>query len=358
MNTKPCVILTVGLAIAFQSSVVYAVLVPASGVGSGTGWIEHAFGPVGGLTVPGPAAADFHGFFDPGPPFGDPTAAGTSGGMRAPGFNYPAFPAIPWPAVFENDTGNFPMTANTVYNWFTPPNITGFNGATTSMVGVGGGGKAGVAANFSLSDASPKDAFQASTNTFAASVVYNSIGGTTTKFGHFLASSVSVPLGGYAAAGVKSIFEIGIHNPATGEFTVGSFWEPLPVLVVFDGAAGPLVDIIQAQFFGSTIAGQSGSFAAASTTPLAFIPHGESVRMRSTVTLVADPDARIDRLPVQSFFDVFVELDGPFLGFGASTDARDLLVPEPGSLTLLAIGLAWLAARSRNSYGRTMLGVN
>lgn len=317
----------------------WAILVPAGGAGSGVGWMEHAFGPVGGL-VPGGAAADFNGFYSPNLPFGDPAGLGTSGGLRAPGFFYPEFATIPWPAVFESDSGNFPMVANTVYNWITPANISGFGGATTSMVGVGGGGKAGVAANFSLSDASPKDALQASTNTFAASVVYNSVGGTFSRFGHFLASDVAVPLGGYAAAGVKSIFEIGIHDPFTGAFAMESFWEPLPILVGFDGAGGPLVDVIQAQFFNSAIAGQTGTFSAVSTTPLAFIPHGRSVRMRSTVTLIADPDATFTMIDLP--LDMQAHLGGPLLGFGASTNADQMLVPEPTTLALLTLSLVGL----------------
>ncbi|HMP08220.1 MAG TPA: PEP-CTERM sorting domain-containing protein [Lacipirellulaceae bacterium] len=348
MTTNRWLVVLGVLAIALHASMASAVLVPAGGAGSGVGWMEHAFGPVGGMTAPGGALADFHGFYSPHLPWGDPAGLGTSGGMRAPGFNYPEFPVVPWAAVFENDTGNFPMVANVVYNLATPPNITGFNGATTSMVGVGGGGRAGVAAGFALSDASPKGGLiQASTSTFAASVVYNSIGGTTSRFGHFLASNVSVPVGGFAAAGVKSIFEIGDHNPVTGAFFVDSFWEPLPILVGFDGAGGPLVDIIQAQFFNSAMAGQAGTFAALSTTPLAFIPHGKSIRMRSTVTLVADPDATMEMIPLSSFFDVFAELDGPFLGFGASSDAADLLVPEPAAGVLLLVGGCALAVRRK-----------
>lgn len=345
MYAQRVAVLAAALFGCFTSSTVFAILTPAGGAGSGVGWMEHAFGPVGGLTAPGGAAAEFHGYYHPNLPWGDPAGLGTSGGMRAPGFNYPEFPAIPWAAVFESDTGNFPMVANTVYNLATPPNLTGFNGATTSMVGVGGGGKAGVAANFSLSDASPKDAFQASTNTFAASVVYNSIGGTVIELGHFLASDVSVPLGGYAAAGVKSIFEIGDHNPATGAFAVDAWWEPLPILVVFDGALGPGADLIQAEFFTSAIAGQAGTFAAVSTTPVAFIPHGKSLRMRSTVTLVADPDATLTMIDLP--LDLQGHLGGPFLGFGASSNARDLLVPEPTSIGLIVIGWASLLGMAR-----------
>jgi len=339
------------LAVLLFSNSCWAILVPAGGVGSGVGWIEHAFGPVGGLVAPGGLPADFNGFYSPNLPFGDPAGLGTSGGMRAPGFNYPAFPVIPWPAVFQNDTGNFPMLANVPNSLITPANISGFGGAATSMVGVGGGGRAGVSANFSLKDASPKDAFRASTNTFASAVVYNSVGVTITRFGHFLGATANVPVGGYAAAGVKSIFEIGTHNPVTGAFAVDAFWEPLPIIVAFDGAAGPLADVIQAQFFNFNTLGQSLSFATLSTTPFAVIPAGKSVRMRSTVTLVADPDAELDMIPISSFFDVFTELDsGALLGFGASTDANNLLTPEPTSAVILLPAFALIGrARRRRS---------
>jgi hypothetical protein len=351
------------LAIISQSSVAFGVLTPAGGAGSGVGFMEHAYGPVGGMVVPGPAPANFNGFYAPNAfPLGDPTLPGTSGGMQAPGFNFPAFPAVPWPAVGENDTGNFGMVANTVYPLATAPTAIGpgFGGATTSMVGVGGGGRAGVAANFTLGDITALDApVLVSTNTFGAMVVYDSVGGTNAQFGHWLAANAVVPPdgSGFVLAGVKSIFEIGFHNPATGVFTLPAapgiwVWEPLPVLFTFDGDGVGLVDAIQADFFAVNALAGSASFGALSITPPAVIPAGMSVRMRGTITLVADP-ADIQMLPLDLFPSVASQIGPDFLGMGASTDAALHLnnVPEAGAavlvgaVSLVSAGVGWAYRR-------------
>ena len=318
------------------ASPAWAILVPAVGPGTGVGRIEHA---IGAVAAPGPAGAVFDGFFDP--------VVGSGGAMVAPGFNYPTFPGVPWPVLFENDTGAFPMTANTVYSLASPANATGFGGATTSMVGIGGGGNAGVLGNFTLFDQAP-DGFS-STNIFGASVDYVNVGGPVVgRYAHFIAASAFAPVGGYVAAGVKSIIEVDLQGGTGPAFTTDFFWEPLPIIMGFDGAAGPLADVIQADEFVFNTVAQSLTFGAISYSPVLTIPAGASVRIRGTLTFVADPGASIEQI------DMPPELVDDFLiGTGASQDAMSILVPEPASWAMALVSVAGVLVYGRHRRKRS-----
>jgi hypothetical protein len=316
-----CSFLAIGLLWCSQVGDAHAVLVPATGVAAGVGRIEHGVFNYAGVN----AAAAFNGFFNP--------IIADGGAMSTPGFGYPGVVGAP---TFEVDTGGVGLIANVPIFLNTAPNApSGFGGATTQLVGVAGGGRAGVAAtNYTLSDNHVNGSGLASTNTFAASVVYNNVGGAINpRFAQFFAAGVNLTPGGFGMVGVKSVFEVGDYNALTGAFTVDSFWEPLPILLAFDGT-GPRADMIQGQFFSFGGVGNSLTFGAVSTTPPLAVAVGKSVRIRGTISLVADP-ASIEMIDLP--LDMLPNLDGIDLVAGASMNSGSI-VPEPGSVLLLALG--------------------
>jgi len=307
-----------------------AALIPAVGPGTGVGRIEHS---VFGLGAGGPGAV-FDGFFDP--------TIADGGDMVAPGFNYPTIVGAP---VFQNDTGGVGLTANVPIALATGPNAAaGFGGATTQMVGVGGGGSAGLAAtNFSLAD-NNADGF-ASLNLFGGSVDYVNVGAPIVggRFGHFLSATGVAPVGGFIAAGVKSIVEIDFSGGTGLGFLSDAFWEPLPIIVAFDGVGIGRADFIQADPGLSNFAalGQTLSFSAAAVSVPLNIPVGASIRIRSTVSLFADPGASLD------ISDIPVDFGNSFdFGVGASSNANQF-IPEPASLAFLLTGALAIGIRRR-----------
>jgi hypothetical protein len=298
-----------------------AVLVPAGGTDAGIARIEHGVFGYAGASNP----ALFNGHFHP--------EFALGGNMFTPGFGFPVVGGGP---VFEVDTGkqgllpNVPIFLNTA-----PHGPSGFGGATSRLVGVGGGGRAGVAVtNYSLSDNNLNGSGLASTNTFAASVVYTNAGPAfNARFAHFLATSVNLAPGGLGMAGVKSIFEVGDYFPLTGVFNVDAFWEPAPILLAFDGL-GIRADMVQGEFFNILPSGNSALFSAVSTTQPLFIGVNKSVRIRGAISLIADP-ASIDIIDLP--LDMQAHLDGIDLGMGGSQNA-EALVPEPSSIVMLGLG--------------------
>ena len=73
-----------------------------------------------------------------------------------------------------------------------------------------------------------------------------------------------------------------------------------------------------------------------------FIPAGATVRLRGTVTLIADPNVTLEIMPLPE------NLPRPDLGFGASTDALQIFgIPEPSGVVLVACGLTGLVVFRR-----------
>ncbi|MCA9254332.1 MAG: hypothetical protein KDA33_01785 [Phycisphaerales bacterium] len=322
MNSRQSHRLVVALiATLSASATTHAVLVPAVGPGTGVGRIEHS---VFALGAGGPGAV-FDGFFNP--------AIADGGDLLTPGFNYRTLVGAP---TFDHDTGALGLIANVPVGLATAPNAAaGFGGATTQMVALAGNGRAGLAAtNFTLYD-NNANGFS-SINVFGGSVDYVNVGAPIVggRFGHFLSATAVAPVGGYIAAGVKSIIEIDFAGGTGLGFGADAFWEPLPILVAFDGVGIGRADMIQADVgLSSFVAfGQTLSFSAAAASVPLNIPIGASIRMRSTVTLIADPEATIEiaDLPMNygNSFDFGVG--------GASNGAQ--FVPEPGSLGFLLIG--------------------
>lgn len=329
--------LVVGVGLFIAAPQASAVLIPAVGPGTGIGRIEHANGALfGGGALP---------LFDGTNYYFDPSLGVESGGaMSAPGGFFPSLGAIPWPAAPHVDTGGFGMTANVPYSLITGPGINGFGGASTTMVGVGGSGRAGVAAtNLTLLDVG--DGTRSSTNTFAASVQYVNVGAPLigARYGHWLSAIGVVPVPGYVAASVRSVLEVN-YTGATGyAFTADDAYDPGDIIMAFDGTGG-LADILIADF--SAVANPDAAtieFSALSLTPAFNIPVGASIRIRGTVTLIADPDATI------GLIDFPLDLgNDPFnLGFGGSSNATTEMLPEPASLSLLLLGATALLRRRR-----------
>ncbi|MCC7351388.1 MAG: PEP-CTERM sorting domain-containing protein [Phycisphaerales bacterium] len=320
------------LALLFVTSEAMAQFTPAVGPGTGVGRIEHA---VIGTNAGGPAAV-FDGFFDP--------ATGSGGALKQPGFN---FPATTGATAMDNDTGAVALVADVPIFLNSAANIPlGFGGATTTMVGLGSG-RAGLAAtNFSLYDAGPDGS--ASTNTWGGSVDYVNNSGIAQvgRFGHFISAHGTAPLGGYLAVGVKSLIEADTGGGTGAGFTPDFFWEPLPIIMAFDGVGvGNASDFIQADYFRYLVAGQNVTFSGISVSPVLNIPNGWSIRIHGTTSLVADPQATMDFDPMPQ--DLLAEAPGFSWGNGSSSDALQLL-PEPGTFSLLTLAaFAVLGRRKR-----------
>ena len=299
--------------------------IPASGPGTGAAGIEHAvyaLGPGGALPV-----------------FAPPFLGLGQGQMQQPGGGYPR---LVQPPVFQVDTGVFPILANVPYSLVTPPvPPAGFGGASTTLIGVGFGGRAGLAAtNYTVFDAAVNGF--ASTNTFGAQGDYVNVGpGFVATFGHFLSGFVFAAPGGYVAAGVATGFDIDFQGGVGLFFTPDLTLAPQNIVMAFDGVGVGRVEILDADFLVGLVVNQELTFGAVSLTAPVFIPAGASVRMRSTVTLVADPGSFFDVLDFPE--ELLPHL--PDLGLGVARNADGLLsaVPEPGAAALCGLGCFGLA---------------
>lgn len=305
--------------IAFLAPAAHAQLAYAGGISE----IEHAvYG-----TAPGGAA---------------PLFSIDDGQLIEPGGFYPALAG----QVGEVDTGVVGLPSALVT---AAGAIPGFGGASTALTPVVGLGRAGIAAtNYTIRDANI-DGF-ASTNTFGVSGDFVNTAGVPLAFfgGHFLSFTGFCPLGGYLAVGVRSVFEVGTGIGAG--FVPAAAFVPIPIVFAYDSLiGGTRADFIQAgQWLVSTPTLNTVSFAAASRM-LIPIPVGATIRMRGTVTLIADPDASVDfaDMPLTSGFDM------PDMGTGAASNAGAFFnAPEPGSLALGLLGgsaLAGILLRRRRS---------
>lgn len=251
------------------------------------------------------------------------------------GFNFPATTGavglVADVPIFLSSAANIPL---------------GFGGAYTNMVGLGSG-RAGLAStNFTLYDAGPDGS--ASTNTWGGSVDYvnNSGFALNGRFGHFISAHATAPAGGYVAVGVKSLIELDSGGGTGAGFTPDFWWEPLPILMAFDGVGvGNAGDFIQADYWRYVTLGQNVTFAGISVSPVINIPNGWSVRIHGTTSLVADPMATMDFDPMP--LDLLNDAPQFSWGNGSSSDALQLL-PEPGTFSLLGIAaFAMMGRRKR-----------
>ena len=255
------------------------------------------------------------------------------------------------PLVVQNDTGPQAGAGGFNANWVTAPGLGGtpFGGANTHLFTVNNPAGFGIVSDsFSVADASFGPVLGISANTFGGFADFVNITGGFLNFriGHFLAIRGQVdPLGGFVAAGVRSVFEFGFG--AGGGFVPTSFFVPVPIAFGWDGGIG--LDSVQAGQFQFASAGNQFQFAASSVANALLAP-GATLRVRGALTIFADPaDFSLDLMPLTG-------LDLPDIGSGHAINAPTafrgaLAAPEPGSLALLAFGgvLGFAAIRRRKT---------
>jgi hypothetical protein len=238
-------------------------------------------------------------------PFFNPNTA-DGGAMLSPGFGYPTL--IPGPIGFR-DTGLQPLAANVPFSWVTGPGgfvPAGMTSAATSLMGVAGNGRAGVALikDF-VHDAPPGGNGIASVSTCGASVDYknNGVAVVGMRGGHAIAGTLTVPFNlGYVAVAVNTVYEYDPNgftgpgfghvggNPANPIAAGTQWWQPLPIIAVFSGTASLLAPGIQGDLFTTQFPNAlTMKFAAASFVPFAMtINPFASLRIRTTVTIIDD----------------------------------------------------------------------
>lgn len=266
------------------------------------------------------------------------------------------------PAIGGQPAGSPPVVQNEIFGAFpggfaaslvTLPGLGGtpFGGANTNLFTVNTPAAFGIVSNsFSVADNSFGPVLGVSANTFGGFADFVNITGLPLNFriGHFISIRGQVdPLGGFVAAGVRSVFEFGFG--AGGGFVPTNSFTPLPIAFGWDG--GVLPDVVQAGQFLFASAGNQFNFAASSVAG-AWLAPGATLRVRGALTIMADPaDFSLDLMPLDG------SLDLPDIGSGHATNAPDSFAgsvaaaPEPGSLALLACGgmLGFVAIRRRKT---------
>ncbi|MGQ0627956.1 MAG: hypothetical protein ACT4PL_07630 [Phycisphaerales bacterium] len=289
----------------------HAILVPAAGPGTGSALIVH--GSYNNLGASAPLA---------------PAVFANDGQMLTAGLGYPVIGAVNPGFRFLNTplVANVPVGLNTF-----PGQVPGIVSASTTLVGVAGFGRAGLAAtNYTLNTNFVPGRIGA--NTFGGQVDYVNVGGPLlANFGHFISGNLGVGgLGDFTAVGVRSRIDIGfgVGNAFVSTFT----FFPTPIVIGYDGA-GPRGDFVAADFGAVTILGPNNArVAAASIAPL-LVGNGATVRFTGTVTIVGDPSS-FDFAPMDmSFLDVPMD---NFYGYGGSSDALTIL-PTPSAAGLLGL---------------------
>lgn len=329
------------LALAASASMASAFLVPASGPGTGTAQVAHQLIAKGAnsanVVFQNPA------FYSP-----TPTIGGSGGGLQSPGANYPAFGNL-----IGNRQVPLGIAANVPYTVTTPAGFFGadWGGATATLIGVAGNGRAGIAVtNSAVSNIGVNTL---SVNTVGVSADYLNIGGPLfgVKFAQFLSHRATLVGGGFAAAAVRSQILIDPFGNVGGAFGINGGVTTINVndlIMGFDGAGG------NADFLNGTdpglnvfnVVGNTVTFAGVSTSPAFNVPVGASLRLQGALTLIGDP-ATIEPIGFDSLIplDDLVRDDVP-LGIGFSTNA-DAVLPEPAMLSGLAPAALVLARRRR-----------
>lgn len=321
--------------LAFGQGESLAVLQPAAGPGTGTAQIAHELGGKGA-----PSAVPI--FQVPADYVPTATIGGAGGGMQSPGGNFRTLGAL----TAQNDNP-YGLVANVPVTQTTGPGVlgAGWNGGTTTVVGVAGNGRAGIAVTNSA--VSNIGAGTMSANSVGASTDYLNVGAPilNVRYAHFISHLATVDgAGGFATAAVRSRIQIdpnGLVGPAFGTLGGVQTFQPSDLLMGFDGVGVGNADFLNGTDPGLNLfnaVGNQLTFAGIATTGLFNIPLGASVRISGALTLIGDPaDIQMLELPLLMPPDAV-------LGMGGSEDA-DTVVPEPAGLAL--IGLAGLAIARR-----------
>jgi len=309
-----------GLLVAAGSA--QAILIPAVGPGTGQALIVH-----GGYGNLGPSGALA------------PAVFNNDGQMLTAGLGYPVLGGLGGPFRFLST----PLVANVPVGLATfPGQVPGIATASTSMVGVAGFGRAGLAAtNYTLNANSAGGIIGA--NTFGGSVDNVNVGAPLAGVvGHFISGRINLggAPGDFFAVGVRSRIDIGF-GVGLGFVPTATFF-PTPIVIGFDGA-GALPDFIAGDFAGAQVLGPNSLRAAAASFGTFAIAAGATMRFTGTVTLMGDP-ASFD-FDLMDLNLLNVPLDN-FYGMGASSDATSIL-PTPGAAALLAVSGLFAARRRR-----------
>ena len=313
--------LALALSAGLAAAPAQAVLVPAAGPGTGQVLIVH--GNYGNLGASGALA---------------PAVYNVDGQMLTAGLGYPVLGGLNASRFLNTPiVANVPVFLNTVAG-----QVPAINSARTTMVGVGGFGRAGlIAPTYTLNTGFVPGTIAA--NTFGGSVDYINAGGALfgANIGHFISGNLRVGgVGDFFAVGVRSKIEIGI-GVGLGFIPTFTFF-PTPIVIGYDGA-GALPDFVAG---GNTLlvpTGANTAFAAASSFGVFNVAAGATVRITGTVTLMGDP-ASFDFAPLP--LDLLGEFPVDNLyGTGAASNAGDIL-PTPSAAALLSLG-GLLAVRRR-----------
>lgn len=278
-----------------------------------------------------------HAYYGEVPGGAAPVYAIDDGQLLQPGGFLPALGVL----AAEHDTGPQAGPGGFNANWVTAPGLGGFpfGGANTHLFTVNTPTGFGIMSDsFSVADASFGVNPGISANTFGGFADYVNITGgfLTFRIGHFIAIRGQVdPLGGFVAAGVRSVFEFGFG--AGAGFAPTSSFTPTPIAFGWNGIGNAPTSVQAGQALFSS-AGNQFQFAASSVANAILAP-GATLRVRGALTIFADPaDFSLDLMPLTG-------LDLPDVGQGNATNAVDVLqggiatsAPEPGSLAFLGIG--------------------
>lgn len=318
----------------------HAVLQPASGPGTGTAQIAHQLSGKGANSaVPiFQAPANY-----------TPTAGigGSGGGMQSVGGNFGSLGGL----IAQNQN-SYGLIANVPLTQTTPAGAlgAGWNGATSTVIGFAGNGRAGIAVtNSAVSNTGPGTD---SANTTGASADYINVGAPllNVRYAQFISHTASVDgVGGFAQAAVRSRIQIDPNGLVGGAFgTLGGVTtiQPTDLLMGFDGVGVGNADFLSGTDPGRNLfnaVGNNLTFAGVSSTGLFNIPAGASIRISGALTLIGDPASlEVFDLP----FD-FYPPDAT-LGMGDSQNS-DKFVPEPTCLAALGFAAVMFGRRRRMS---------
>jgi hypothetical protein len=314
-----------------------------------TAFARALFGGTGALLLTLPAHAQWlannaiseieHGYYATAPGGALPIFDPIDGQMFQPGGGYPTTAANP---IAQRDTGVVGLP-NVLISGAGPAGgmPVGFGGAGTALSLVNGGNRIGIAVNqYYVYDRSPLGF--ASTNIYGGSADFLNALGVPIAFkgGQFIGFRGRVGVGGYVAVGVRSVFEVFNAQGGLIQSVI-----PTPIVWASNGDGNFGNDVGLADFgIGYDLGAAGVGFSASSLVNLV-VPAGGTLRMRGTVTVIADPDSdvEIDTVPLDNS-----ALPLPEVGLGVSSNASAVLAPEPGTLALLiAPGFALLGRRRR-----------
>jgi hypothetical protein len=320
------VLVLIGSIVGFGASAASAQLVPAVGPGTGTFGISHFTaanaGNVAGLPL-----------FDNG------------GVLVRGGNNFPSLGAVNPGGNIVNGglVANVPVTQNSPGN---APAIAGINSARTTLVGIGGGGRAGLLATDRFLDVGVVPGGGIGVNAFGGTVDYVNAGAglISSPIVSFTAGTINLgaPGNDFGVIAVRSKIEVGIGVGFNFVPTSTAFLND--IIVRFDGAGGRQDDVLGDFGFFNQPNATTLNFSVASVGGIANVVPGATVRLTTVATIMGDP---MSFTSTNLAPEVAAQLPtGDYIGFGTSDDAA-IYIPAPGALVLAGLGALVCAGRRR-----------